>query len=58
MITMYIPLMQHLMQPSCTAGLSLLHSLVQIRVEFLGVKPWSTEHIKGLLELNGFPPVT
>jgi hypothetical protein len=37
---------------------SLLHSLVQIRVEFLGVKPWSTEHINGLLELNGFPPVT
>ena len=37
---------------------SLLHSLVQIRVELLGVKPWSTEHINCLLELNVFPPVT
>ncbi len=37
---------------------SLLHSFVQIRVEFLGVKLWSTEHINGLLELNVFPPVT
>jgi hypothetical protein len=36
---------------------SLLHSLVQIRVEFLGVKPWSTEHSNGLLELNVCPPV-
>ena len=37
---------------------SLLHSLVQIGVEFLGVKLWSTEHFNGLLELNFFPPVT
>ena len=37
---------------------SFLHSLVQIGVEFLGVKLWSTEHFNGLLELNDFPPVT